>query len=107
MSSIRSYGYHQQGALVWEACEALGQPFVTFNLLFVETTNPYCARVVELPEKDLSIGRRQNLSALRKIKQSIDQGRWPGPGDGEIRVIGLSNAERERIEAQLKLEGLE
>ena len=106
MSTIRSYGYHQQGALIWEACEALDQPFATFVLLFVETANPYCARVVELPEEDLSFGRQQNRDGLRKIRTAIDLDRWPGPGEGDVRVIGLAKDERARIKERLKLSGL-
>ena len=106
MKSVRTYGYHQQGGLVWEACEALGQPFSTFVLLFVETANPYCARVIELPEEDLSLGRQQNRYCLRKIRAAIDQDRWPGPGEGEVRQLGLAKDERSRIRERLKIVGL-
>jgi PDDEXK-like domain of unknown function (DUF3799) len=106
MKSIRTYGYHQQGGLIWEACEVLGQPFSTFVLLFVETTNPYCARVIELPEEDLSLGRQQNRWCLTRIRAAIDMDRWPGPGEGEVRQLGLAKDERARIRERLKIAGL-
>jgi hypothetical protein len=43
--AIRAYGYHQQGALIWEVVEQLGaeHPFAGFVLMFVETVAPWCA----------------------------------------------------------------
>ena len=105
MSSVRSYGYNQQGALIWEACEMLGQPFESFMLLFIETAAPYCARAVPMPDDDMGLGREQNQLAMRKIKASIDAGHWPGPGEGELIALGLSKDERERIRARLTAEG--
>jgi len=106
MSSIREHGYHQQGALIWEACEAMGVPFETFVLMFIETSNPYCARTVPLTDDDLARGRLQNRAMLRKITGCINTGHWPGPGEGDLRALPLSNDERERIDARLKIEGL-
>jgi len=105
-SSIRSFGYHQQGALIWEVCETLGMPFASFMLMFVETASPYCARTVPLPKDDLGRGRQMNRSALRKVRSCIDNGRWPGPGEGELVEIGLAGDERARIDSRLKAEGL-
>ena len=106
MSAIRSYGYHQQGALIWEMCDALDQPFETFLLLFAETARPYCARTVPLTEDDLARGRMQNRVMLKKIAACIEANRWPGPGEGETRPLPLSNDERARIDERLKYEGL-
>ncbi len=104
MSSVRSYGYNQQGALIWEACEALEQPFESFMLLFVETAAPFCARAVPMPDEDMGLGREQNRHTMRKIKACIDAGHWPGPGEGELIALGLSKDERERIRARLTAE---
>lgn len=102
MSSIRSYGYHQQGALVWEVCEALGTPFGSFTLLFVETAIPYCARTIPLTDEDLARGRRQNRAMLRRTWECIQLDLWPGPGDGEVRALPLSTDERTRIDERLR-----
>lgn len=106
MSSIRSYGYHQQGALIWEVCEALGQPFGSFMLMFVETDAPYCARSVLVHDEDLARGRLQNRAMLRAIRRSIDANHFAGPGEGNIETMGLALDERKRIDERLKIEGL-
>jgi PDDEXK-like domain of unknown function (DUF3799) len=106
MHTLRTYGYHMQGALIWEACEALDREFRSFNLLFVETTNPYCARTCPLDAEDLSTGRQQNRSSMIKIRRALDTKRFPGPDDDFETTLRLSNDERERIRTRLKLEGL-
>jgi hypothetical protein len=106
MSSIRSYGYHQQGGLIWEACEQLAQPFESFTLMFIESARPFCARTVPLTDDDLARGRMQNRAMLRKIAHAIDAGHWAGPGEGDTRPLPLSNDERDRIDARLKVEGV-
>ena len=106
MSALRSYGYHQQGALIWEACEVLGQPFTSFMLVFVETKRPFCARTSPLTDEDLALGRRQNEAMRRKIRRCMDADHWPGPGDGDTRPLPLPNDERTRINERLKFEGV-
>ena len=105
-SAIRSLGYHQQGALIWEVADLLHENFKAFLLMFVETDIPYCARTVPLTDDDLARGRRQNRAALRRIANCIHNDRWPGPGDNDIRPLPLSNDERERIDYWLKQEGV-
>jgi hypothetical protein len=105
-SSIRSYGYHQQAALVWEACEALGTPWRTFVLMFIETAPPHCARAVPLMEDDMSRGRLQNRAMLRKIASCLIENHWPGPGEGDPRPLPLATDERSRIDHRLKAEGI-
>jgi hypothetical protein len=105
-SSIRSYGYHQQGALIWEVCDGLEMHFESFTLAFIETSRPWCSRMVPLDEHDLARGRYQNRSSMRKIARCIDTGHWPGPGEGELHALPLSHDERERIDARLKAEGI-
>jgi PDDEXK-like domain of unknown function (DUF3799) len=102
--SIRTYGYHQQGALIWEACDALGQEFASFVLMFIETQRPHCARTAPLEENDLSLGRRQNRLMMRKIRECMEKNHFPGPGEGETRPMPLAKDERERIETRLKIE---
>ena len=80
----------------------LMQPFDSFTMLFVETSNPWCARAVQMPAIDLGRGREMNRLMIRQIKGCIDQNRFPGPGEGELLEIGLSNDERARIDAVLK-----
>lgn len=106
MSTIRTFGYHQQGALIWEACEALDQQFDSFAVVFVETANPFCARAAAMVKDDLALGRQQNRWAIRQVAHCLQAKHWPGPGEDDDREIGLSHAERERILTFLKREGL-
>jgi hypothetical protein len=105
-SSIRNYGYHMQGGLIWEACEQLGLPFETFLLMFIENDRPYCARAVPVDDDDLARGRMQCRVMLRRVAQCIERGVWPGPGEGDLRPLPLSTDERERIDYRLKQEGI-
>ncbi len=106
--TIRSYGYQQQGALVWEAAEVLRPdvPFESFVLVFIEKTPPFCARSTPLSSDDLARGRLMNRAMLRRIKSCIEARRWPGPGEDDHRELPLGNDERARIDARLKVEGV-
>jgi hypothetical protein len=104
--SMHAYGYHQQGALVWEACEALGHPFKSFVMAFVETAPPYCARMVPADDDDIGRGRQQNRWSLRKIATAINAKHWPGPGEGDLRPLPIGTDARARIDERLKREGL-
>lgn len=101
MGSLKNFGYHMQGGLVWEVCEQLGLPFTSFTLLLIETEPPYCVRAVPLTDDDLSRGRLQCRAMLRLTRACIDKGHWPGPGEGELRPIPLGTAERVSIDARL------
>ena len=105
MKTIRTFGYPQQGAMVWEISEALNQPFESFVLMFIETSAPWCSRSAPLSDEDLARGRMQNRAMLRQIKSCMELGRWPGPGEGDTSAMPLAKDERERIDARLKLEG--
>ena len=104
--SIRSYGYHMQGGLLWEVCEQLGLPFETFLLMFVEKDRPHCVYPVPVSDDDLARGRLQCRSVLRKIAGCLVSGIWPGPFDGHLRPLGIALDERERIDNRLKQEGI-
>ena len=108
MSTIRTYAYHQQGALIWEVVDQIGvdHPFAQFFFIFVETAEPFCSRAFPLPQRALDDGRKQNRAMLRRIAECIEQKRWPGPGDDNLNELGLSLAEYERIEQRLKYEGI-
>jgi hypothetical protein len=73
-------------------------------LMFIETSAPWCARVVPLPEEDLARGRLQNRAMLRRIASCITATHWPGPGEGDLRPLPLASDERARIDERLKRE---
>jgi hypothetical protein len=105
-SAIRSRGYHMQAALCWEVVEAFEQPFESFLLMLIETSAPWCARAVPLTDEDLARGRQQNRAMLRRIASCIATGHWPGPGEGDLHPLPLSNDERSRIDERLKRESI-
>lgn len=99
--TLRKYGYHMQGALIWEVCELLGLPFDGFALVFIEKKSPYCVRIVELTDDDLGRGRLQNRAMIRRIKKCLDEGRWPGPGKVDAEQFSMPKAEQEFIDMKL------
>jgi len=59
---------------------------------------------VPLVDDDLARGRLQNRAMLRKIASCLKSGRFPGPGEGDLRALPLADAERERIDKRLEFE---
>ena len=105
--TIGDYGYHQQGALVEECHEILtGQPVGSFSLYFVETTRPYCARLVQLKSGDLQLGRQQNRNAVRRFARALSNNVWAGPGGNQdsVQAIEINDFARKSAEAKLKFE---
>lgn len=78
--TVAEFGYVQQFALMREGFAALGMPFASATLVFVEKNPPYCARVVSLRSQDLDRGQQDNRAALRSFHRCMDSGEWPGPG---------------------------
>jgi hypothetical protein len=106
--AIAEHGYHQQAALCAEVWEALtGQKLKMFSFFFVETTRPYCARMVALKESTLLLGMRQNRNAIRRFVTALNTGVWPGPGGTQemVQWIDLSDAKVLSIESELRAQG--
>ena len=106
--AIAEHGYHQQAALCAEGWEALtGSRMKMFNFYFIETTRPYCARMVALKDAALLIGMRQNRNALHRFVKAANSGYWPGPGGTQemVQWIDLSDAKVLAIEGELRAHG--
>jgi PDDEXK-like domain of unknown function (DUF3799) len=99
--TLRSFGYHMQGALIWEICELLGMPFDGFVLVFIEKKSPYCTRVVEITDEDLGRGRLQNRAMIRQVARCLKAMNWPGPGKADAELFSIPKAEQEYIDARL------
>jgi hypothetical protein len=101
--TVAKYGYHQQGALVGEVHqEVFKRPMTSFSLVFVESKAPWCVRVCTLRDVDLARGRAQNRTALRQLKQALETGDFPGPGDyNEADFLDLPDWKRSRIDTDL------
>ena len=99
--TLRSFGYHMQGALIWEICELLGLPFDGFVLVFIEKKRPYCCRVVEITDDDLGRGRLQNRAMIREVAKCLKAMNWPGPGKADAELFSIPKTEQEYIDARL------
>jgi hypothetical protein len=104
-------GYFRQGAMIADGLKAVYDLDMTsFNLVFVEKARPWCVRVAPpMHRDDLIRGRMQNRVAIRAFAKCLDSNRWPGPDPGDDSgpsVLNLSPAQRERIDARLKIEGM-
>lgn len=101
--TLRDFGYHQQGALIWEICELLKLPFDGFVLVFIEKKSPYCTRVVEMTAEDLNRGRRQNRAMIRQVAKCIKENDWPGPGKADAELFSIPKTEQEFIDNRLAM----
>jgi hypothetical protein len=109
--TIGEYGYYQQAAVVADAMKAVFDIKMTsFTLIMVEKTRPWCVRVCPpMHQDDIERGRMQNRVALHTLANCLESGRWPGPDPGDDsgpRNLSLSIAQRERVDARLKIEGM-
>jgi hypothetical protein len=81
-STIRKFGYHQQGAWYVDAAHALGvAEHVGFLLAFQEKTPPYLVTVAEPDQLALRVGRYLNDRALEVYAECAATGTWPGYSD--------------------------
>lgn len=106
--TIAEHGYHQQAALCAEGFEAVtGERLKMFNFYFIETSRPYCARMVALKDSALLLGMRQNRNAINRFVRAMNTGYWPGPGGLQevVQYIDLSDAKVLAIEGELRAQG--
>lgn len=113
--SIGDFGYHRQAGLVLEgAHQLLGLDYkaMSFTLVFVETSRPFCVEVCTLKPSDIERGMAENRSALRLLKRCLDTNDFPGPSgrQKDARFIGLRSYVIDRntyrvnqIEAMLRI----
>ena len=106
--AIGDHLYHMQAALCREGYHRLtGREMTSFSLYFIESARPYCARMVQLKDRDLDLGWRQCRLAVDRFVQAFNSGVWPGPGGPQATVdwIDLSEGKRAAIERELKMQG--
>jgi len=104
--AVTNFAYHQQAALIGEGSRVCADiPMTMFLLVFVEKKPPYCVGFNVIPDAHIREGEKQNRDALDIIAGCIKSGKWPGPHEGEILTVGLSDrylqeAERNRVARQ-------
>ncbi|WP_067891313.1 PD-(D/E)XK nuclease-like domain-containing protein [Nocardia vaccinii] len=76
MWSVEKFGYHRQQAFYQKAFRLLG---VTTGFVFVVVCSspPYEPYVVELPDRAVELGERDNARALEIYAQCLATGEWP------------------------------
>lgn len=102
-STIATFGYLQQFALMREVFRNLGLPVASATLIFVERKPPHCVRIVSLRPVDLDRGERLNRRALRAFVRCFKGKRWPGPGGDrrDAEEIFMPDWYKDRAEAKL------
>lgn len=103
---IGDFGYNMQGALIGMVNQLLtGKPMTSFNLIFVETTAPYCVRAVAVKSDALKDGEDQCRAALKLFKRCMETGDWIGPmgHQTEMSHLGLKPWRAERNKYRLSL----
>ena len=104
--AIATYGYNQQGALIGEASRrVLRTEMQSFTLFFVEGSDPYSVRPVQLKDADIEMGARQNRAALRLFAQCVKTNLWPGPGgtQSDAEWIEMPPWAKDRIEDRIAM----
>lgn len=76
--SIFKWGWHRQGAFYLDGWRAHGFEFRHYCIIAVEKTPPYCIAVYRLTEDAIALGRRENSVLLKRYKECVISGSWPG-----------------------------
>jgi hypothetical protein len=87
ISSISKYGYHIQVAFYLrglEACTGINPDNIDFNLIFVETADPYTVRRVKLTDTFMAEGNRQAELAIERWGSALRTGDWSDPREREV-----------------------
>lgn len=97
---MAEYQHHRQGALYWDAVQALypESRVVAFWLVFVRNCPPFNCHVHEVPKPDIELGRRQNRRALRDLRRRLNANDWKPSRYGEVEMTELPNYVYEKEE---------
>jgi hypothetical protein len=107
LRSYEEYGYYQQAALIREGMrEVLNAQVSTFSLMWIEKKKPWSTRPMLVKDADMDLGDEANRTALDVLAHCLKTKTWPGPGRGPgrdlIEYLGLSDAGRERVDANVQ-----
>jgi hypothetical protein len=80
--SICRYGYHRQAAFYIDGATAvLGAAAYSFNVIALETAEPFALRCAPMSVTAIETGRQENRKLLRQLARCIESNRWPGYDD--------------------------
>lgn len=88
--AIWDFGYHVQAAHYLTGLETL-DPSTTwrFMFLFVETSEPWRVRVVELGPSEIELGRFERAALIRDLLSRTASGDWSEPGENEVCFVSV------------------
>ncbi|MGL5002493.1 MAG: hypothetical protein ACRDAM_06100, partial [Casimicrobium sp.] len=68
----------------------------------VESREPHCVALYQLPGEDVERGRHLNRFAINAFADCLHKGKWPQPADvgdgGNVAMCGLPYWDRKRID---------
>jgi hypothetical protein len=88
--AIWDFGYHIQAAHYLTGLETL-DPSTDwrFMFLFVETSEPWRVRVVELGPSEIELGRFERAALIRDLLSRTASGDWSEPGENEVCSVSV------------------
>lgn len=103
---ISEHAYYMQMALAAEGLERLtGTWPPVVGIVAQWDRAPYHVILREIGDEDLRLGQFRNHRALRRFRECLDSGYWPGPG-ADTASYNMPDGLRERILSEMQTEGL-
>lgn len=102
---ITDHGFDQQLAFGAEAMERLGIGWPTAAGIVAQWDQPpHHVILREIQEEDLRFGQFRNRRALRRFRECLDSGFWPGPGQ-DVGAYQRPEKQREWLLEQMQIAG--
>lgn len=90
--AVFDYGYHIQAAHYLTGLETLDPATIwRFMFLFVETSEPWRVRVVELGQSEIELGQFERAALIRDLLARTASGDWSEPGENEVCSVSAPN----------------
>ena len=99
-----NFGYFISAAFYLDGvAAATGKPTESFIFAFMEKTRPYAVAPYVITEEDLTLGRILYKQGLKKLKECLENDRWPGYTT-DIIELEIPAWARKKIRAQINVE---
>ncbi len=86
--TVYNFGYHRQAAMYLDCAKQYGIPG-PFIFIAVSKTPPHEAVCYQLEAQAVGMGRAENTSILRELKDCKETNLWHGRWSGSINSVGL------------------
>ncbi|GAA6162604.1 hypothetical protein NBRC116590_03080 [Pelagimonas sp. KU-00592-HH] len=101
---ITQHGYDMQGAFACEGFKQLTDHWPSFGIIAQWDSPPHHVILREISDEDLRIGAFRNNRALTRVRECLDSGIWPGPGE-TTGVYRRPDWQREMLLEEMQIEG--